>query len=134
MNINDVPQDDEGILKAGKIRDLCYATDEYGNYRQVLSLGWKPKNEAMKQAWELINEKTEEIRQRVIKGEISPLAYFIEKKIMTIKLLSHYTGIASWRVRRHLKPKVFKKLKQQVLQKYADVFKISIEDLIQFKN
>lgn len=131
MNIKEVPQDDEGFLKEGKIRDLCYAIDEEGNYKQVLSLGWQPKNDAMKQAWELINDKAEKIRLRVIKGEASPLAYFIEKNAMTPKLVSQYSGIATWRVRRHLKPMVFKKLNQKLLQKYAEIFSISIKELTQ---
>jgi hypothetical protein len=131
MNIKEVPQDDEGFLKKGKIRDLCYATDEDGNYKQVLSLGWEPKNEAVKQAWTLINEKTEMVRIKVINGEISPLAYFIEKNVMTPKLVSQYTGIPLWRIKRHLRPKVFKKIKPEVLQKYTDLFNISLKDLTQ---
>lgn len=129
MNINDVPQDDEGFLKAGKVRDVCYATDENGNYTQVLSLGWQPKNEAMKQAWELIHHRAEKTLEDVRKGKISPIAYYIDKNDMTIAILSQYTGIAGWRIKRHLKPSVFNKLKPSVLQKYADIFNITIQQL-----
>jgi len=121
MNVNEVPQDDEGILKAGKTREVCYATDANGNYTQVLSLGWKPKYDAMRQAWEQVNEKTEEIRIQVLQGKLSSIAYYLEKNLMT----------ARWRVKRHLKPAVFKKLKLEVLQKYAEVFNLSVEELKQ---
>lgn len=131
MNINEVPQDDDGFLKEGKIRDVCYALDENGNYKQVLSIGWKPKNDALKQAWELVNEKAEDVRQQVLQGKLSPIAYHLEKKLMTPAILSQYTGFAVWRVKRHLKPAVFKKLKPTVLQKYAEVFNLSVEELKQ---
>jgi len=131
MNVNEVPQDDEGILKAGKTREVCYATDANGNYTQVLSLGWKPKYDAMRQAWEQVNEKTEEIRIQVLQGKLSSIAYYLEKNLMTPALLAQYTGFARWRVKRHLKPAVFKKLKLEVLQKYAEVFNLSVEELKQ---
>ena len=38
-----------------------------------------------------------------------------------------------WRVKRHFKPAVFKKLHKDTLSKYAKVFEISVEELITFK-
>jgi hypothetical protein len=134
MKIKDVPQDDCGFLKEGKVRDLCYAVDENGNYRQVLSTGWEPKNEAMKQSWALINETAEEIRQNVLQGKISPIAYYMGKNVMDVKLVASYTGISRWKVKRHMKPVIFKKLKPSVLLKYAELFNISVEDLIKVNN
>jgi hypothetical protein len=79
MKINDVPQDDAGFLKEGKVRDVCYATDEEGKYTQVLSVGWDPKNEAIRQAWDQIHAKAEKVRQKVLKGKLSPLAFHMER-------------------------------------------------------
>jgi len=132
MKVEEVPQDNGGFLKEGKVRDLCYAVDEEGHYRQVLSVGWDPKNEALRQSWEAVNERVEEIKQEIIKGKVSPIAYFLEKNLMDTTILSSYTGIWRWKVKRHLNPKVFKKLNQSVLQKYAEVFKISVDELVNF--
>ncbi len=129
MNIKEVPQDDAGFLKEGKVRDVCYATDENGIYTQVLSVGWNPKNEAIKQAWEQINAKAEKVRQKVLNGKLSPLAYHMEKGLMNITLLSQYTGFSRWAVRRHLKPHRFKKLSSADHKKYAEALNISIETL-----
>ena len=38
-----------------------------------------------------------------------------------------------WRVKRHAKPAVFKKLNQKILQKYADAFQISVAELTNYK-
>ena len=47
MKKAEVPQDNEGLLE-GKLREVCYAVDESGNYVTVLSTGWTPKNAALK--------------------------------------------------------------------------------------
>ena len=128
MKKHEVPQDDEG-LHEGKFRDMCYAVDEEGNYTTVLSTGWSPKNAALKQAWEEVNGKAEEARQDVLNGKRSILAWHMEKSIMAVKLLSQYTGIPRRKIRKHLKPAVFQQLEAETLQKYADVFNITIEEL-----
>ncbi len=132
MKKEQVPQDNEG-LHEGKFRDLCYAVDDDGNYVAVHSTGWSPKNEAMKQAWEEIHIKIDEARKKVINGELSMLAYYMEKNIMAIKLLSQYTGISRRKIRKHMKPDIFANLEMEVLQKYTDAFNISMEELTDIK-
>jgi len=130
MKIKDVPQDDDGFLQEGKVRDLCYAVDEDGNYKQVLSIGWNPKNEAMKLALQLVDEQVENTKQAVIEGKLSHLAYYMEKNIMDVKLLSQYTGISKRKIRKHLTPDVFFKLESSIIEQYAKIFNLSIQDLL----
>lgn len=131
MKKNEVPQHDEGLMDGHKI-DVCYVVDENGKYTTVQSSGWEPKNAAMKQAWEVVNEGIEETRQQVLKGELSPIAFFMEKELMDIKILSQYTGFSKRKIRRHLKPKNFSKLDDTTIQKYAEVFEISTKQLRTF--
>ena len=129
MKIKDVPQDDAGFLKEGKVRDVCYAVDDEGKYSQVLSVGWNPKNEAIKQAWEQINSKVETIRQEVIKGKLSPLTFHMERCIMNITILAQYTGFSRWKVKKHMKPKAFNVLESADLEVYAEALGITVETL-----
>lgn len=129
MNIKDVPQDDAGFLKEGKVRDVCYAVNDDGEYTQVLSVGWNPKNEAIKQAWEQINSKAEEIRQKVINGKLSSLAFHMELSLMNTKLLAQYTGFSRWKIKRHMKPKAFNALNSEELNIYAEALNITVETL-----
>ena len=131
MKKDEVPQDDEGLLE-GKLREVCYAVDENGKYVTVLSSGWKPKNAALKQAWEEVDEKVEEVKKKVLEGKLSPIAYFMEKNIMNLKLLSQYTRIPKWRIRRHLIPKIFKKLGDDEIGKYAKAFETTVSSLKYF--
>lgn len=128
MKKNQVPQDDENLFE-GKFGKLQYALDEDGNYVGVQSVGWEPENTALQNAWEEINENVEEAKQRIKDGLASPLLYHMEKNLMDAKLLADHAGFFKFTVKRHLKPAVFQKLSDKKLQVYADVFKITIDEL-----
>lgn len=128
MKKEEVPQDDANMLE-GKFKEPCYAVDEEGKYTTVKSVGWEAKNIVMQQAWDAVHERVEEVKARVEAGELSPVAYYLEKQLMDLAVLSGYTGFFRWTVKRHLKMKNFDKLSDQKLQKYADAFDISIEIL-----
>lgn len=131
MKKKEVPQD-EGLME-GRFEDVCYALDENGNYVAVLSKGWKPKTDAMLQAWEVVHEKIEQVRQDVLAGKISPIAYYMEKNIMDVNLLADYAGLPRWKVKKHLKPGRFARLKEDILKRYADIFEISLAELRNFE-
>lgn len=48
---------------------------------------------------------------------------------MDLNILAGYMGMWRWRVKRHLKPRVFRKLSTRILTKYAEVFQISVTTL-----
>jgi hypothetical protein len=132
MKVDEVPQD-KGYLVKGRISDLNYALDKDGHYTSKQSMGWQPKNEAMTLAWDLVYERTEEARKQVLAGILSPLAFYMEMNIMDVNILAEYTGIAKWRVRKHLKMKHFNKIKPELLIKYAEILNLLPEELKDMK-
>ncbi|RFS24649.1 hypothetical protein DVR12_05450 [Chitinophaga silvatica] len=130
MKQDEVPQDGDN-LHQGTFKQIMYAVDNTGNYVQVPSSGWEPENVALGQAWEEVNEKVKNALARVHAGEISPVAYYMEKTLMDLPLLASYVGKFQWQVKRHLKPEVFKNLSQKMLSRYAAAFKVSVAELIQ---
>ena len=132
MKEEDVPQD-QSYLTNSLIREMCYAVDKDGNYTTVVSEGWEPKDIALKNSIQLIQERTEAARLAFLNGNVSPLVYFMEKNKMDESILASYVGFWKWRVKRHFKPSVFKKLNNKVLAKYAEIFEISVEELLTFK-
>ncbi len=127
MKKEEVPQD---LSSLGKItKEVCYATDAAGKYTTELSQGWDVKISALDAAWQDIGERVEAAKARVLRGEASPLLYFMELKLMDIKVLSGYSRFWQWQIKRHLRPAVFKKLSDRTLRRYADVFDISVADL-----
>jgi hypothetical protein len=131
MKKKEVPQD-KG-LSDGLFEDICYAVDENGNYTVVPTTGWQPKTDALLQAWDVIREKVEEARKKVLAGEVSPLAYFMEKNLMDIKLLADYAGLPKRKVKKHLDPERFSKLDEETLKRYADAFDIPVDTLRNFQ-
>jgi hypothetical protein len=127
MKIHDVPQD-RGMISDDR-REICYAVDEDGRYVLAQSAGWEVKNIANDQAWEIIRKQVADTLEKIEAGKLSPLAFYMVKNQMNIGLLAKYVRINRWRVKRHLKPEVFKRLKPSVLKKYAEVFAIGVEQL-----
>jgi hypothetical protein len=132
MKREQVPQDDENLLE-GRTREVCYAVDEKGNYVQVLSSGWEPKNAALQQAWEQINEEAREAFLQVQSGQVSSLAFFMARCMFDVKLLSDYTDIPKRKIRSHLEPETFRHLDALTLGKYAEAFSISVEELVDWQ-
>ncbi len=132
MKKEEVPQDQSNLSKSN-IKELIYATDVNGNYTTELSSGWEPKTIALNNSLEEINERIAIANEQVKNGQASPIVYFMEKSRMEVNVLASYVDKWQWQVKRHFKPQVFAKLNDIMLQKYADVFNISISELKNFK-
>lgn len=128
MKKEDVPQD-ESTLGTKNIRELYYAVGENGDYTTELSTGWNPKTIALNNALETLEERTQAAKERVEQGISSPIEYYMELNRMDIPILAAYVGMWQWRVKRHLKPSVFRRLSDKKLQKYATTFDITVEEL-----
>ena len=128
MKIDEVPQN-KGMI-TDDIREICYAVDENGRYILAQSAGWEPKNIANDQAWTLIEDEVSQTVKNIEAGKLSPLAFHMVKNQMNVSLLSKYVGFNRLRVKRHLKPSIFRRLKPSILKKYAGVFEIEVEELL----
>ncbi|KIE18464.1 hypothetical protein DS62_10440 [Smithella sp. SC_K08D17] len=128
MKVNDVPQDDVIDYSAG-IKKGNYALDDNGKYVMVPSKGWVVDEMINKMAYDEYKVKEEETRQAVLAGQKSPLAYYMELRQMTPDILGKTAGIAAFRVKRHLRPEIFAKLKPDVLDSYAKALDITMEEL-----
>ena len=131
MKKEEIPQD---LSALGKItNEVCYAVDETGKYSTGLSKGWEVKTSALDVAWKDVEQRILAARQRVLDKEASPLLFFMELHVMDIPIVAAYTGFWKWQVKKHLKYAVFEKLSESRLQKYADLFEVSIPDLKTWK-
>ena len=127
MKVKDVEHDPEPHLPGPR---LAYAVDDKGHYQIVESVGNSIGTLTVKMMWEHNNKQVEDAANRVRSGQESPLAFFMAYKIMNCGLLAPYVGIAGWRIKRHLRPSIFKKLKLPVLQRYADFFGVTLEEFV----
>lgn len=129
MDIDQVPQ--EGNRTMGGYRRAMYARDQDGRIVIVPSLGGEVDETVTLQALERIREMTEEARARVQAGISSPLEYWMYAQRLDLPQLSQVTGFWQWRIRRHFKPQRFAKLSTGILQRYAEVMGITVDQLKQ---
>lgn len=132
MKVNEVPQDPKDFKEGDKIKKLVYAVDNEGNYTGVNSAGWDAENTATRQAWDEVEEDLRETELLVKQGKLSPIAWYMKKNLMDTALLAKYMGKWSWQVRRHFKPSVFRDLSPGLLQQYAAIFNITVDELKAF--
>ncbi len=132
MKVNEVPQDGNNFKGSDKVKKLVYAVDKDGKYTGVNTKGWEAESFATQQAWAAVEEDLKETEQQVKEGVLSPIAYFMQKCLMDLPLLAKHVGKWQWQVKRHMKPLVFNGLPAKTLQKYADAFEVSVEELKSF--
>ena len=113
----------------GQYRELFYHYDKPGQFEKTVGFHGETDRVTLQQAWDLFHERIEEAREKVHAGIESPIVYYMEKTLVDPLNLSMLAGISLWRVKRHFKPRVFKRLNEKTLQKYAVAFNISIEEL-----
>lgn len=128
MKVEDVPQDLK-VFKGTSLRDVCYAVDADGNYQAVLSDGWDVKANALQTILDDVTEQCEPIRQQVLRHEVSPLAYHMEKNLMDIDMLADNSGIAKRKVKKHMDYDEFFNLDEKTLQTYAETLRITVDEL-----
>src|SRR5271157_628089 len=113
----------------GQFRELFYSFGESGSFEKRVGYHGESDRVTLQQAWDLFNDRIEEARQKVKAGLASPILYYMEKTLVTPMDLSMHAGIMVWRVKRHLKPKVFNRLSEKTLKKYTEAFNITLEQL-----
>lgn len=127
MKKNEIPQDPSSLNNFTK--EVCYAVDETGKYTTNLSTGWDIKASALNLAWEDIDNRISQAREKVLNGKASPILFYMELKLMDISTLSAYTGFYKWTIKRHLQPEIFSRLSHKKLKLYAETFEINIDKL-----
>jgi len=113
----------------GQFREMLYSYGANGKFEKNVGFHGEADRVTLQQAWDLFNDRIEAARRKVQAGEASPILYYIEKTLVTPMDLSMTTGIMIWRVKRHLKPKVFNRLSEKTLKKYAEAFNITLDQL-----
>ncbi len=127
MRDDEVPQD--GNVTLGGHTKAVYARAADGRIRMVESVGWEVEEIVTRQAVEECDRLTAQTRAQAQSGLASPLHYHMHRARMDEPLLSQVSGIWLWRVRRHLRPEVFARLRPALLQRYAEALGLTIEQL-----
>jgi len=122
-----VPQDASPTY--GGLRKLLYAVDEQGQYTGVPSSGWEVESFSTELAVAELERQRGEALRRAHAGLTSPLEYHMFARRMDFDTLASVSGVWRWRLRRHLRPGVFARLPDRLLQRYADAMGVAVAEL-----
>lgn len=132
MKIRDVPQDDNKTYQ-GHGTKAVYAVDESGAYTKTTTSGWNVEEVVLRDVLADFERLAADARQRALDGQSSPIEYFVYKRYMDIPALADAMGMSRWKVKRHLKPRIFQKLSDEVLGRYADLLRVDLRHLKHFR-
>jgi hypothetical protein len=127
MKRDEVPQD--RLAHYGGARKAVYALGGDGHYETVASSGWDVEAIVTGDAVSEYQRLADEARQRAREGRASPLEYHMYARRLDVPTLAQISGIWRWRLRRHLRAEVFRRLPDRVLQRYAEALGMSLEEL-----
>ena len=128
MKVKEIPQDDIKIFRGFGTKAL-YAVDENGQYTRSPTSGWEVEEVVLRDVVDDFAKSAEHAKSRVVRGETSPIEYYMYKNYMDLPALARGMGLAKWRVKRHFNPNVFNKLNQIIFERYADFFNIDVHTL-----
>ena len=129
MNISEVPQ--EGNATLAGLRKAVYARNADNRIVSVASAGWEVEEIVTQQAADIFSAYTTAAHARVLKGESSPLEYWMYARRMDLATFAQSSGIWRWRIRRHFRPALLARLSPEMLDRYADALGISRQTLCQ---
>lgn len=106
-----------------------YAVDARGRYTTVESSGWQAEETATEIAIAEFERELAAARARCAAGLSAPLEYHMYARRMDLATLADSTGLARWRVRRHLRPRTFARLPARLLRRYASALQVPESEL-----
>ncbi|MCI5218580.1 MAG: hypothetical protein D3914_05175 [Candidatus Electrothrix sp. LOE2] len=128
---NNREESDREESVTGELHTVSYVADAQGEQQLIPGSVWQPVNVVNRRAWEEIEQHVAVSKEKITQGRVSCLHYYMIANQMDIGLLAKYTGQARCLVRLHLLPFIFCRLGRKTLERYAQVFLVSPEDLIQ---
>ena len=122
----DIPQEKNSTLNGQQ--KVMYAPNDNGKFEKF-NYGSDVEEYATKLAVKeyenLMSKSLEDIKNDIS----SPIEYFMYKNRMDLPTLASVVGMFQFRVKRHLRANIFKKLDDKMIQRYADAFQISLKAL-----
>jgi hypothetical protein len=107
---------------------ILFAEKDDESYEAIKSGSYAVEN-YLDVYYKLKEDLDRELREKLKKGNISPVFYFMLMQDMGPGDLAKRVGISKRKLSKHFRPDVFVKLNNTILQKYAVVFGISADEL-----
>lgn len=118
----------DGLTDCPEQQVILYVEKEDGNYAPVQTGSYLTAN-YLDDYFLKRNNLEKELQEKIQRGEINAIGYYMVLEDLTIAELAARTGFFRWTVKKHLKPENFTGISEKALQKYAVVFNVSPDEL-----
>ena len=119
----------DGTIDCPEQQVILYVEKEDGKYEPIQTGSYLTKN--FLDDYELKRRHLEEsLKKQVQSGEVSPIYYYMILEDLTLSELAARAGIRKGKLKKHLEARHFAELPQETLQLYADVFNITVPDML----
>jgi hypothetical protein len=119
----------DGTIDCPQQQVILYVEKEDGKYEPIQTGSYITKN--FLDDYELKRNHLEEsLKSQVLSGKVSPIYYYMVLEDLTLSELASRAGIRKGKVKKHLESAHFSDIPRETLQHYADVFNITIPDML----
>jgi len=123
-------KENEGMVNCPEQQVILYVEKEDGRYGPVQTGSYITANYLDDYFLKRKNLEND-LKQQILRKEISPVKYYMVLEDLTVSELASRMKTWKWRIRKHLLPENFHSIPPSMLQRYASVFNVTVEDLIQ---
>ena len=115
----------DGYVNCPEQQVILYVEKENGQYGPIQTGSYLSGNYLDDYEMKRVHLE-ESLRQQVLKGEISLVRYYMVLEDLTISELASRVGLSKSKVRQHLDPVRFGRVRLETLKKYAEVFNVPL--------
>ena len=131
MKLDEVPQDHSPTY--GGHSKVVYAVDAEGRYQRAQRSGGEPDAFATQVGVPELEAQKAEAEPAWKRGELSPLKCLMYRYRLDEPALAQISGLWQWRIRRHFRPAIYRRLSAAILALYAVAFVLPVEQLIGYQ-
>ena len=119
----------DGLVDCPEQQVILYVEKEDGTYGPIQTGSYLTKN--FLDDYELKRKHLEDsLKSEVRPDKYSPIYFYMVLEDLTISELSARVNLRHGKVKKHLEAKYYQRLKIEILEKYAEVFNITVPDLL----
>ena len=118
----------DGYIDCPQQQVILYVEKEDGKYGPIQTGSYITRN--FLDDYELKRKHLEDsLRYKIQNKEISPIYYYMVLEDLTISELAARVKLRKAKVKKHLEYGSFNLIKSEILDQYADVFNVSVDDM-----
>jgi hypothetical protein len=123
----------DGYIDCPQQQVILYVEKEDGKYGPIQTGSYITRN--FLDDYELKRRHLEDnLRNKIQNKEVSPIYYYMVLEDLTISELAARANLRKTKVRKHLEYGSFKSITTEILKQYAEVFNVSVDDMILLMN